>query len=119
MIHAPKTGDVVKISNVYSFWRARRITTAAPSQTIQQSQTTQDLLFDAKFYADKYPDLRQAFGYNEAQLYNHWITYGIKEGRIASQVFDVKYYLANNQDLINAFGATNYTAAYNHFKVWL
>ena len=25
MIHAPHTGDVVKVSNVYAFWRARRI----------------------------------------------------------------------------------------------
>ena len=122
MIHAPKTGDVVKISNVYSFWRARRITTAAPRetiqaiQTIQPSQTTQAPVFDATFYANKYSDLRQAFGYNEAQLYNHWITYGIREGRSASELFDVRYYLAKNQDLINAFGATNYTAAYNHFK---
>lgn len=124
MIHAPKTGDVVKISNVYSFWRARRILSTAPSQIIKTSlsvapsQAIQDPLFDAKFYGDKYPDLRQAFGYNEAQLYNHWITYGIKEGRLASELFDVKYYLANNQDLINAFGATNYTAAYNHFKTY-
>ena len=27
--------------------------------------------FDAKFYADKYPDLKQAFGYDTNQLWNH------------------------------------------------
>jgi len=109
MIHAPKTGDVVKISSVYSFFTARRIV-ETPSKAIL------DQVFDASFYADKYPDLKQAFGYNQEQLYNHFITYGIKEGRISSEVFDVKYYLSNNKDLVNAFGNTNYTAAYNHFK---
>lgn len=124
MIHSPKAGDVVKISSVYSFWRGRRIIANAPIQTLkatqslQTSQTVDPKVFDANFYANNYSDLRQAFGYNEAQLYNHWTTYGIKEGRISSQVFDVKYYLANNQDLINAFGATNYAAAYNHFRIY-
>jgi hypothetical protein len=110
MIHAPGTGKVVSIANVYKFWRGRRL--------ISESPTIEDLLFDAKFYSDKYPDLKQAFGYNEVQLYNHFITWGIDEGRCASQILDVKYYLANNQDLVQAFGATNYKAAYNHFKVY-
>ncbi|PRR83063.1 C40 family peptidase [Clostridium vincentii] len=122
MIHSPKAGDVVKISDIYSFWRARIIIATAPNTTLQAAkpivlaETGEAPVFDANFYANKYSDLRQAFGTNEAQLYNHWITYGIKEGRTASEIFDVKFYLANNKDLINAFGATNYTAAYNHFR---
>lgn len=110
MIHAPGAGKSVSIGDVHKFWRARRV--------ISENLAIEDLLFDAKFYADKYPDLRQAFGYNEIQLYNHFITYGIDEGRFSSEIFDVKYYLANNQDLVQAFGATNYRAAYNHFRVY-
>lgn len=34
-------------------------------------------------YADTYPDLMAAFGYDKNALYEHYITYGIKEGRIA------------------------------------
>lgn len=77
-----------------------------------------DPLFDPVFYADKYPDLKDAFGYDEGALYNHFLTYGIKEGRCSSALFDVKYYLENNADLVAAFGATNYEAAYNHFKIY-
>jgi hypothetical protein len=73
-----------------------------------------NLVFDYKFYADLYPDLRNVFGYDENQLRNHWLTCGIKEGRIASPVFDAKYYLSTYSDLKNAFG-DNYEAAYNHF----
>ena len=40
--------------------------------------------FDYTAYANAYPDLYAAFGYNAAALYNHYITYGITEGRIGS-----------------------------------
>ncbi len=71
-------------------------------------------LFDAKVYADLYPDLRNAYGYNEKQLKNHWLNYGKKEGRQASLIFNAKYYLNNYSDLKNAF-KKDYVAAYNHF----
>lgn len=35
-------------------------------------------------YADRYPDLMDAFGYDRDALYNHYITHGIREGRIAN-----------------------------------
>lgn len=35
-------------------------------------------------YADRYPDLKAAFGYDKIALYRHYITYGIAEGRTAS-----------------------------------
>lgn len=71
--------------------------------------------FDAKYYADTYPDLKAAFGYDEQKLLNHWKNHGIKEGRGASPVLDLAYYMANNPDLQKAYGATNYTKAYQHF----
>lgn len=72
------------------------------------------VMFNAKYYANLYADLKAAFGYNETSLYNHYIKYGIKEGRSASPIFDPIYYLNNNSDLKKAFGS-NYTAAYNHW----
>lgn len=47
-------------------------------------------------------------------MYNHYVTYGIKEGRSASPIFNPIYYLNNNADLKRAFG-NNYVLAYNHF----
>lgn len=71
-------------------------------------------LFDADYYAIKYPDLMRAFGTNKAALYNHWNNYGKREGRSPSPIYDPDYYLNNNEDLRRAFG-TNYTQLYNHF----
>ena len=73
------------------------------------------LLFNARYYANTYPDLRQAFGYDSAALWKHWKEHGQAEGRTASPIFDSKWYLANNPDVAKAYGATNYKMAYNHF----
>ncbi len=61
-------------------------------------------VFDAKYYAEQYPDLQQAYGNNEKALYQHFMKYGIKEGRQMSPILDVVAYRNNNSDLNAAFG---------------
>lgn len=61
-------------------------------------------IFDAKYYAEKYEDLKAAFGDNEELLYQHYITYGIKEGRVASALFNVQKYRDLYADLEAAYG---------------
>ncbi len=39
--------------------------------------------FDYVAYADDYPDLKAAYGYDKDQLYNHYINNGKNEGRVA------------------------------------
>ena len=56
-------------------------------------------LFDAKYYAEKYADLKAAYGDDEEALYQHYLTYGMKEGRTASALFDVKEYRDQYADL--------------------
>lgn len=114
MIHSPQTGDVVKISTISKFWRARRILDSS-KQPVDLNSPKIKVICNTGFYAWKYDDLAKAFGNDGTSLYNHYLDYGISEGRMASQTFDVAYYLNHNTDLINAFGKGNYTAAYNHF----
>ena len=45
----------------------------------------------------------------------HWLTNGIAEGRRASRTFSPTQYLQLNSDVANAFGATNYQAAIDHY----
>ena len=42
--------------------------------------------FDYKAYADTYPDLKAAFGYDKDALWNHYNNFGKKEGRTANAV---------------------------------
>lgn len=39
-------------------------------------------LFDAEYYAEKYPDVAKVYGTDEMALYSHYLDYGKKEGRI-------------------------------------
>lgn len=71
-------------------------------------------IFDAEYYADSYPDLKEAFGYDEIQLYNHFITYGLEEGRNMSPILDVVAYRKAYADLEAAFG-DDWDAYVNHF----
>ena len=61
--------------------------------------------FDWIDYANRYPDLKKAFGYNKEQLYAHYIHYGIGEHRIAT--WTGKY--ANvNEDVLAAYFPDDY-----------
>ena len=88
-------------------------TAASGSKRISSAQA-KAIMFNAAYYANSYRDLKAAFGYDVNRLYNHYVTYGIKEGRSASPIFNPIYYLNNNADLKRAFG-NNYVLAYNHF----
>ena len=71
-------------------------------------------VFDAKQYADIYADLKEAFGYDEEALLNHYLTYGIAEGRSSGGLLDVVKYREAYPDLDAAFG-DNWDAYVNHF----
>lgn len=69
---------------------------------------------DPAFYLASYPDLRAAFGTDAAAAVQHWQTYGIAEGRVASPTFDVNHYRAVNADLAGMSNAE----LVNHFVTY-
>ena len=97
---APSTGNVSSTGN--------------SAVTISSSQKS--LVFDATYYANKYPDLKAAFGTDATKLYQHFVTYGINEGRQGCASFDIKTYLQKYSDLKAAYG-NNYAEALNHYLV--
>ena len=74
-------------------------------------------VFDFDYYVGKYEDLRNAFGNDKKALFNHFINYGMKEGRQATPDFNVKIYKDNYADLQNAF-MNDLPAYYRHYCVW-
>lgn len=71
-------------------------------------------IFDAEYYAEQYPDLKAAFGNNEKALYQHFLTYGVKEGRVMNPIIDVVKYREQYGDLQAAFG-DNWDAYVEHY----
>jgi murein DD-endopeptidase MepM/ murein hydrolase activator NlpD len=92
------------------------------SPNIYKSANSSGLLdskvFDPQYYLKSYTDLQKAFGSNYQAATNHWLTYGIREGRRGSRSFDPKFYLNSYQDLQRAFGVTGYEAAINHWLTY-
>lgn len=60
--------------------------------------------FDASYYYNNYADLQAVYGYDEKALLDHFLNYGLAEGRIASPIFDITYYKKNNPDLAAVYG---------------
>lgn len=81
----------------------------------QSDQNAYGSVFDASYYYSTYPDIAAAFGMNEKALFSHFVQYGVKEGRSASETFNVLAYMQRYEDLRNAFG--NDLAAYcRHYQ---
>lgn len=66
----------------YSTDGERAAYTEAPAAAPAQGGVLTSDNFDSARYANDYKDLRCAFGYDHAALWNHYLTYGKREGRI-------------------------------------
>ena len=53
--------------------------------TVLPVQAAENTGFDPVYYANKYPDVYNAFGNNAELLYQHYTLFGIKEGRYQNQ----------------------------------
>ena len=64
-------------------------------------------VFEPKYYVSRYPDLSMAGLTAPQQLFQHFILFGIREGRQACDTFSVTAYRAANPDLVAAFDNDN------------
>lgn len=74
------------------------------------------LVFDADYYLNRYSDLKAAFGSDKNAALNHFMTYGLKEGRQGRDCFNPVYYKNAYPDLANGYG-NNWPEYYWHFIV--
>ena len=68
-------------------------------------------VFDPEYYRNRYPDLQKM---GDTSLRYHWIAYGIKEGRQASEEFNLYYYKNANSDVRARYGNDNYGYVYHY-----
>ena len=71
----------------------------------QAERSAYQAVFDATYYHDAYPDVAAAFGNNKTALFNHFVNYGVQEGRSASAEFNPQAYRSRYADLQQAFGS--------------
>ena len=62
------------------------------------------LVYDYNYYVKLHNDIYGVYGYDEDAVLKHFVLYGMKEGRRASDTFDVFAYRSRYVDLQRAFG---------------
>lgn len=71
-------------------------------------------LLSTDYYANKYNDLKEAYGEDKDAYIAHFLTSGAKEGRIMNPILDVAEYRKAYADLDAAFG-DDWDAYVNHY----
>lgn len=71
-------------------------------------------VFDAVYYANRYKDLKAAYGNNATALFTHFIAHGMREGRQAIDTFNVQVYKSKYLDLQKEFG-NHLSLYYQHY----
>lgn len=94
------TGTLTEAQKAEAAKAAGKDTTDATKEETENDLYNYDK-FDWIDYANRYPDVKKAFGYNKEQLYAHYIHYGIAEGRVAT--FTGKYENVNEEILAAYF----------------
>ena len=90
--------------------KGRRVAIAVTAGAVMLSSTGYtraagiEDVFDEHYYADMYPDLKAAYGYNRAALLKHFMRYGFNEGRTMNGMIDIVKYREKYPDLQEAFG---------------
>lgn len=57
-------------------------------------------VFNAEYYAEHNPDIRDVYGADAYKLLKHFICFGMLEGRVANSSFDINVYMACNPDVV-------------------
>lgn len=110
---------VSKYGASYKIYRYGGTVPAAPDGSgsnttsfgVKVTENMKNWIFNATFYRNKYSDLTSM---TDAQLYQHFLDYGLSEGRQGSALFNIKYYLNQNTELKEIYGS-DYEQAFDHF----
>ncbi len=86
---------------------------AVPAVTVYEG-TDYSRVYDYDFYLAKNPDVLRAFDGDPEKTLEHFVKYGMREGRYAKESFSINSYIKANPDLRRAFGYDK-AKYYDHF----
>lgn len=93
---------------------AQQVITSSTAKLSRADIALLKKMFDADFFATKYPQIVSVIGTDSDALFNYFVTYGIWEGKQLCADFDVQAYAAGSPDLAAAF-TTDLMKYYRHY----
>ena len=98
--------------------REGRVTTGCETQIVAANTVYQgknySTVYDFNYYIQNNRDVLNAYGYDENKVLEHFVNYGMKEGRQAKADFKVQVYKDKYYDLQQAYG-DHLISYYIHF----
>lgn len=79
--------------------------------------TDYSAVYNKDYYRNSNADIAAIYGDNQYELIEHFVTYGINEGRRASETFDPVVYKIINKDIASAYG-DNMKQYYYHYMYY-
>ncbi len=79
--------------------------------------TDYSAVYDYSYYVDHNPDVASAYGGDDLAILQHFVTYGMDEGRQGCSSFNVNLYRSRYSDLQQAFG-DDLRAYYLHYMTF-
>ena len=71
-------------------------------------------VFDPDYYYNQYPDLQEQLGNDSEALFHHFVTIGVREGRLGNAEFNLRAYVLHNRDLLDYY-KTDLAAYCKHY----
>ena len=99
------TGDDCSTYGNRNFWRLFNDWFGSTQGTVHNGVDYAPV-FDATYYLNRYPDLKTALNNNPATAFDHFINFGMNEGRQATDTFNVISYKNRYPDLRMVFRGT-------------
>ena len=72
-------------------------------------------VFNPVYYRERYADVAAVCHSDPRVLFRHFMEYGMAEGRRASLLFDVDYYMETYPDLTELYGTSDLSKYYIHY----
>ena len=104
----PYSAKIDDFGEAFSGWDPTDLNPANPWKAFLGS------CFNADYYLENNPDLKELAPWTDVSLKLHWVTCGIKEGRRASSIFNIEEY---KKQLNYRFGDNNY-AYVAYYNTW-
>ena len=92
------------------------IAAASKTGTTVYNGVDYSAVYNFQSYINHNADIKAAYGNNDKLAIWHFVNFGMNEGRVASENFDVKSYRRQYSDLRSAYGE-NYKLYYLHYMI--
>lgn len=103
--------------SVFDFVKKQRLHRQEQKELVEKGREYWAPVFDAEYYAKTYDDIRNALGTDEGALLNHFLEYGVYEGRSGNKEFNISRYMELNKDVVEYYFGDNKAACMHYIDM--